>query len=500
MTHRSSRIPGGHLFGVLLAVCVLSSCTVGPDFHAPHTTVPESFEYPTVDPAAKVSEVTPGATDVTQWWNAFNDPTLTSLIVRAALQSLDVQAAGQRIRQARAARGVAAADYYPQVNANASAERIRQPITSSSSHTGNLFQAGLDASWEIDIFGGVRRSVEAAEADITFAVEDRRDILVTLLSEVALNYADLRGAQEQLRVARENLDLQIRTLDITRRKFEGGLTTRLDVANAEAQVATTRSALPGFEATIATTIYDIGILLGQEPTSLESELLTPAPIPPVPPSVPAGLPSELLQRRPDIRRAEAHVHSATARIGVATSDLYPKFSLTGSFGFADTQLSSLLSAGNRSWAIGPGVSWAAFDGGRIRSNIEVNRALTDEALLTYQDTILLALRDVQAALENYAKEQERRAALAEAVDANRQAVDMSTKLYAEGLTDFINVLNAQRSLLLAEDALTLSTRALSSDLIALYKALGGGWQPFEPGEMNAAAAPPPPSATPPQSQ
>jgi NodT family efflux transporter outer membrane factor (OMF) lipoprotein len=345
--------------------------------------------------------------------------------------------------------------------------------------TRNLFQTGLDAVWEIDIFGGVKRSVEAADADVRFAVEDHRDVLVTLVSEVAINYIELRGFQQEIVIARNNLTAQQQTAELTHKRFQGGLVGNLDVANADAQVATTASQIPQLEAAAQQTIFNLSVLLGLEPAALLKELLPTNSIPFAPPQVPIGIPSELLKRRPDIRRAEAAIHSATARIGVATADLYPKFSLTGSVSFQNDQLHGLINSTNRFWTAGPAVDWQIFSAGRVSSNIELQKALQQESMLAYQKTVITALADVENALVAYAKEYERHKKLAEAVAHNRKAVDSATQLYERGLADFLNVLVAQRSLFASEEALVQSTRNLSIDLVSLYKALGGGWNDEE---------------------
>jgi NodT family efflux transporter outer membrane factor (OMF) lipoprotein len=342
-----------------------------------------------------------------------------------------------------------------------------------------LFQAGLDAAWELDIFGGVRRSVEAADAEVRFAVEDSRDALITLVSEVALNYVELRGFQQEIVIARSNLAAQQQTAELTRKRFQGGLVGALDVANADAQVATTASQIPVLETSSQQAIYNLSVLLGLEPAALLAELSSASSIPANPPEVPMGIPSDLLRRRPDIRRAEAQIHSATARIGVATADLFPKFSLTGSLNFQNDQLHGLINSENRFWTVGPAVDWQIFSAGRVSSNIELQKALHQESVLAYQKTVLTALQDVQNALVAYAKEHERRKSLVDAVTANRKAVELATQLYTQGQTDFLNVLDAQRSLFVSEDSLVQSTRNLSTDLVALYKALGGGWEKGE---------------------
>jgi len=461
------------IFRVVFLSCIfaISGCTVGPDYHHQDTNVPLAWVGKT-EPIKGSSDYS----ELVHWWTGFNNPNLTSLVERAINTNFDLLQAQARIRQARAARGIAAGGLWPTADASGSYTRGRIPILGNPDPpTRNLFQTGLDAVWEIDIFGGVRRSVEAADADIQFAVEDHRDVLVTLISEVALNYIELRGFQQEIVIARNNLEAQQKTAELTHKKFQGGLTGTLDVANADAQVATTASQIPQLEAAAQQAIYNLSVLLGLEPTALLKELSPVNSIPLAPPQVPVGIPSELLRRRPDIRRAEAAIHSATARIGVATADLYPKFSLTGSVNFQNDQLQGLINSKNRFWTVGPAVDWQIFSTGRVRSNIELQKALQQESMLAYQKTVITALRDVENALVAYAKEYERHKTLTDAVAYNRKAVDSATQLYERGLTNFLNVLIAQRSLFASEDNLVQSTRNLSTDLVALYKALGGGW-------------------------
>lgn len=466
---------------------MVAGCAVGPDYHPPKTEVPSDWDGQAAVTAAQASKTSTDPVELVEWWQAFEDPTLTSLIEMAIRANLDLRQAEARIRQARAARVVAGAPLWPQADASAVYERSQSSSAAVGPAGGTaiatargvreLFQVGLDASWELDIFGGTRRNLEAATADLRAAVEDRRDVLITLAGDVGTNYLNLRGFQQQIAIARKNLEAQKKTADITHRRFEAGFVSRLDVANADAQVATTEAAIPRLEASARAAIYSLGVLLGREPAVLAKELSQAAPIPPVPPEIPVGLPSELVRRRPDIRRAEAQVHAATARIGVAAADLFPRFFLTGSVGISSTDLNRLGNVGNsRFWSFGPSVVWPIFAGGRIRGNIEVQDAIQEQALLAYQKTVLTALRDVETALVAYAKEQEHRNSLAAAVASNRQAVDLAMQLYVAGRTDFLNVLNAQRSLFLTEDALTQSTLTLGTNLIALYKALGGGWQ------------------------
>lgn len=456
---------------MLLCIFAFAGCIVGPDYHRQDANVPLTWFGRTeqIKDSSDYSELA-------YWWREFNDPNLTSLVERAINTNLDLLQAQARIRQARAARGIIAGGSWPTIDATGLYTRGRIPILGNPDPpTRNLFQTGLDSAWELDIFGGVRRSIEAADADVRFAVEDRRNVLVTLISEVALNYIELRGFQQQIVIARNNLEAQQKTAELTHKKFQGGLTGTLDVANADAQVATTASQIPQLEASAQQSIYNLSVLLGLEPAALLKELSPTSSIPFAPAQVPIGIPSELLRRRPDIRRAEAAIHSATARIGVATADLYPKFSLTGSINFQSGQLHELISGKNRFWTVGPAVDWQIFSAGRVRSNIELQKALQEESMLAYQKTVITALADVENALVAYAKEYERHKTLTDAVAHNRKAVDSATQLYQQGLTDFLNVLVSQRSLFASEDALVQSTGSLSINLVALYKTLGGGW-------------------------
>jgi NodT family efflux transporter outer membrane factor (OMF) lipoprotein len=473
-----------------LSALMLTGCTVGPDYHPPQMPTPAKWAKATIGPTTAPSTApstqsvtTDEAMQIAEWWIVFNDPMLDSLVSRAVQSNLSLKQAESRIRQARAARGVASAGLWPTLDASGSWKHSGGgPGYDHTVKSGgrDLFQTGLDATWELDVFGGVRRQVESANADIQAAIEDRRDVLVSQVAEVALNYMDLRSFQQQIIVANRNLKDQEHNADIAQRQFSAGFVSRLDVANANAEVATTRSQIPLLEASAQQAIYNIALLLGREPAALDAELSGDGPIPPIPPEVPIGLPSDLLRRRPDIRMAEAKLHSATANIGVATADLFPKFSLTGSVGLSASKFESLVNWDNRSYSIGPTVNWNVFDAGKIRYNIQVQNALQEQALLTYEQTVLTALNDVQAALVAYAKEQQHRRSLQDAVTYNRQAVELAMRQYTGGTTDFLNVITAQRSLLSSEDALVQSTRTLATNLISLYKALGGGWEHAEP--------------------
>jgi multidrug efflux system outer membrane protein len=459
--------------GFLPCLLLAGGCMVGPNYEPPQTDVPSAWAGPTPPPAT-AEEV-----NIVQWWTVFHDGTLVALVDRSFQSNLDLKLAESRIRQARAARGVVFAGLGPTLDATGSFRRSQGPgsvVTKEPGPTTNLFQAGLDAAWEFDIFGGTRRNIEAADADWQAAIEARRNVLVTLAAEVTLDYVQLRTFQQRIVIAERNLKAQQHSADLTQQRFEGGFVSGLDVANANAQVATTAAQIPLLESSARQTIYALSILLAREPGALVTELSPTAEIPIAPPAVPATVPSDLLRRRPDIRQSEAQIQAATARIGVATADLFPSVSLSSAVGFQSAHSNSLFEAYNRFWSLGPSVSWTVFDTGRILSNIEVEKALQEQSILAYRQTVLNALAEVESALIASAKEQEHREQLTRAVAANRKAVDLSTTLYTQGQTDFLSVLDAQRSLYSSEDALTQSTGNVSADLVALYKALGGGWK------------------------
>jgi multidrug efflux system outer membrane protein len=300
--------------------------------------------------------------------------------------------------------------------------------------------------------------------------------LVTLLGDVARNYIEVRGFQRRLAVARSNLRAQQETLELTRVRFEAGLSSDFEVAQAEGQVNTTAAQIPALESALKGSVHRLDVLLGQQPGALWAELSNEAPVPALPPQAHVGMPAELLRRRPDIRRAERVLASTTAQVGAATADLYPRFSLSGAFGFQSISASDLISAPSRFWSIGPRIFWPVFDAGRIRANIAVRNAQQEQALTLYEKTVLTAFEDVENSLVNYAKEQTRYRALMDAVAANRRAVQMANELYTRGLVDFLNVLETQRSLYASETELAQSETVMASNLVALYKALGGGWE------------------------
>jgi NodT family efflux transporter outer membrane factor (OMF) lipoprotein len=475
---------------------VITACSVGPNYKQPKFTTPDAYSeissatrpttHPTTGPTTEAST----RPDYQMWWETLHDRELNSLIFRAAQNNPDVMAAEARIREARGTRGIAVSGLFPEINATGgythSKDSSNLPGISEASNIpggfqlsgleSDLWQAGFDMTWEIDVFGGTRRAIESANAGVQAAVWDRRDVLVSLLSEVAVNYVALRGAQRELQIAQGNLQSQEQTLDLTRRRAEGGLVPYLDVAQQEAQVATTAATIPTFETRIRQAIHHLSMLLGLPPGALSDELSAVGPIPVGPASVPPGVPSELLRRRPDVRRAERQLAQASAEVGVATADLFPKFNVTGAFGWASQPLKKLFDYPSEMYNIAPGVTWDIFDAGKVLSNVKVQNAAQAAALENYRKSVLQSFQDVDDALVAFNREQVRLEALTRAVAANQRAVDLSTELFEKGSADFLSVLDAQRSLFTAEDAMAQSEEQVSANLIALYKALGGGWQ------------------------
>jgi NodT family efflux transporter outer membrane factor (OMF) lipoprotein len=462
---------------VLLAAAspvIASWPKVGPNYQPPQAVVPPSYHQ---QPGAGGT-----STDVAvgNWWSTLNDPGLTSLIDRAVRANLDLKIASSRVLEARAARRVTRADLLPTIASNNSIERVRGLNVGGSSLLlpieTNVFQFGFDSSWEIDLFGGRRRALEAATADVAAIAEARRDTLISLLAEVARNYSELRGFQRRLEITNRNITLQQDSLHLTRVRAEAGLGTQLDVERQTAQLDSTRSLVPSLEAAEIETIHRLGVLLGEEPGTLLGELMQSKPVLAAPPVIPVGLPSDLLKRRPDIRQAEARVAAETARVGVARADLFPKILLNGAAGRQAFGPSGLTLGAGNFFAIGPAISLPIFTSGKVRANIEAQKQRLGQALTEYRSAILRSLEETENSLVEYGHEKERRDRLASAVEASRQATTLANELYTRGLSDFLSVLDAQRQQLAAEDDLVRSDTAVITDLIALYKALGGGWE------------------------
>jgi multidrug efflux system outer membrane protein len=489
-----------------------AGCMVGPDYQPPVMKTPGQFAATTQPVATQPASTEPAATqpaadiDLRLWWYAFNDEKLNYLIDRALKSNLDVQLAEARVREARATYEFTRGGLLPTVDGTASYTRSRisknafgniggsSSSTSGSSGSGssgsgsainpasfavgttNLYQAGFDASWELDVFGGTRRQIESAQYSLEAQVEARRAALITLLSDVARNYVTLRGLQHELAIVQQNIGTQQDTENLTRAKFQAGIATDLEVAQSEALLASTESEVPTLQTQIQQAIHRLGVLINLTPEALEAELSEAGPLPPAPAVVPAGLPSELIRRRPDVRQSERLLGAATANIGVAVADLFPKFNLTGALGLESLNLKTLANASSEFWSFGPSIDWKIFSAGQVQANIRVQDARQDEAFIQYRQTVLNSLADVEDALVAYNQEQARQKSLKRAVDSNQRAFDLAKQLNTAGVVDFLNVLTAQQSLFQSEDQLAQSDQTVSTNLIALYKALGGGWE------------------------
>lgn len=476
------------LSALVIAAGTLTACKVGPDYSSPDTRTPQQFNHAGADGFADRSAPRGDRPPEVLWWSTLKDAKLDDLIQRAVAGNLDVKLATARIRETRAQRGIVDTEALPAFTVNSNYQRDRfsqQGRVGRFSNAGDIYTASFDASWEIDVWGRNARDIDAADADIDQSIENRRDVFVTLFAEIARNYVEHRSFQRRLDIARKNIDLQRQTLELTNSRFKAGLTNEVDVAQARANLATTEATVARLDQGLHVALHRLGVLLGQEPGFLEHELAEYTGVPQPPDEVPLGVPSELLRRRPDIRRAERELAGFVSRIGVATADLFPRFSLTGTFGFQSISLANIGNADARFWSFGPAVRWPVFQFGRLRAAVGVANARADQALVRYEQTVLTSFEDVENTLVAFTREQSRRRALQEAVDSNRRGFDLSTQLYTNGLTDFLRVLESQRALQISEDQLYESDATVTTNLIALYKALGGGWQALEPQPTSA---------------
>ena len=465
-----------------IVLCVaMVGCAVGPNYQRPLIPAPPRWS------ATEARGTQPGVpVELDQWWRTFNDPELDSLIQRAVAANYDLAQATARVEEARASVGSARASNSPQINASSSATRDRQlgftlvPAPGGAApvrfpYEVNDYSSSVSLSWELDLFGRIRRGVEAARADLSATEQDRRNVLVALLGDVGRYYANLRGDQLRLEIAQKNIAISMDTLRLTQVLVRAGQATQRDAAQAEAQLEVVRAQVPVIDTSIHVSIHRLGVLLGQPPGVLEEEVATKAPIPPVPPEVPTGVPSDLLQRRPDIQRAEAQLAAATARVGEAKADYFPKFTLLGNAGREATQLHDLSLGLGNFFSAGPSVSVPVFTGGKIRSNVAIQNAPVKEALAAYRAAILTAFEETENALVSYSNEQNRRDRLEATLRADQDAFELATVQYRAGLSDFLTVLDAERQMYSNQDLLAQSQTQVTSNLIGLYKALGGGW-------------------------
>jgi NodT family efflux transporter outer membrane factor (OMF) lipoprotein len=477
---------------------IVSGCTVGPNFHAPASPYNPVSWFAGRPPAQAASQPVPQPIDV-EWWESFNDPELDSLEQRAAAQNLDVLTATVRVAEARDNAGITAAAFFPSISGNAGAYGIKSSdkglnLTGGGSGSGSgdtppigLYQYGFDATWTIDVWGKVRRQVEAGNAQVEASEIDRRATLTQMIAEVARDYVQLRNAQAQLQIAEDNVHTARTLLNLTQQRATAGLTDELDVAQEQAQLTTTEATVPTSQQQVASYINALSLLLGEPPRALQSELETPEPVPPTPAAIPIGLPSELLLRRPDIAEAEANLHAATANIGVAVASFYPSFDLLSLFDLQATDAANLFTLAARTWILGMSVSAPLFEGGKLRATVELRKAQQKQAMIAYDKAVLQAFSDVDNALTDYEKEQERRALLRDAVMANEHAFNLAQQRYTQGIATYLDVLNAQQSVLTSQREYQDSTAAVSTDLVALYLALGGGWEDTFPTPANESA-------------
>jgi multidrug efflux system outer membrane protein len=457
------------------ALLLALGCAVGPDYEEPRTATAPAYDGAgqdgfSQDPAAAA------------WWREFGDPTLNDLIARAVAGNRSVASATALIREARALYAQETFDLAPTVQADAA--YTRQLLSNAtflnsvprSDRTFSFFSAGFDAAWELDLFGRVRRSMEAADAEVGQAEATRRDLVLSLQAEVARNYFELKGARYRLEVTRRNAAIQQEALRLTIARFEGGRGTELDVARARAEHQSTLALLPPFELDIARAKNRLAVLVGAQPTGFALELAAPSPMDALPKLVAIGRPEDLLRRRPDIRRAERRLAAATARIGVATADLFPRLTFTGSIGPEASTVAGLFKSGAMAYSFGPHLTWAAFDLGRVAARIRAADARAEAELGLYQQTVLEALEETENALVQVGRTRARRDALVGAVAAAEQAASLADARFQAGATDFLTALDAQRTVLSLQVQLAESQTRTVVALIALYKALGGGWE------------------------
>ncbi|EKN00528.1 outer membrane efflux protein [Acidocella sp. MX-AZ02] len=486
--HLRRGLTGSALSLGLLAA--LSGCMLGPNYQAPHANAPTAFLNDA--PASSAPYVSGGAVDP-QWWNSFNDPVLTALETRAVQQNLDLQIATQRLFEAQAQAQIQGAALYPNLGANASYSRN---VVSPNSPLGqfsqfgkdfaavtqpyNLYQYGLQTMFDLDLWGKNKRLVEAAVAKARASEEARRAALLNVEAQVASNYIQLRGTEAVLGITQKNLDFANQLVKLTAERQQAGLTTSLDVANARATAAQISAQIPTLIAQRDGLINQIGLLLGQTPDGLPQDLLTPAPVPLTPPSVPVGLPAELLTRRPDMREAADTLHAATAQIGAAKAAFFPDISLTASASLEGMTLNAMDSWKSLTYGFGPTVTLPLFEGGQLRGALKLSEAKQKEAAIAYAKTALTAFTQVNTALVNYEQEHATQQALQEDVHQSQIALSLAEEQYKEGLVDYLTVLTTQQTNLAAQQNQAVSLQKLGTDLVTLYQALGGGWEGMYP--------------------
>ncbi|MCZ6832757.1 MAG: efflux transporter outer membrane subunit [Acidobacteria bacterium] len=501
MNHNTPGWGTGAILSLTLAMALIASCSwkIGPDYVPPEETdLPDAWHEAAVDGLAK------GESSIQTWWQVLEDPVLNDLIRRAGAGNLTLQESFYRVVEARALRGIATGEKVPSVDAFGSYDRAEfseagvAPVPPGTGPV-NIWNLGAGFTWELDVWGRVRRSVESATAGVEASVEDYRDVLVGVFAEVALSYVEIRALQDRIDYAHGNIKTQEQTMQLTQDRFAAGLVSLLDVAQSESILAATRSEIPVLETALELAYNRLAVLLGQHAGSLQRELRSvPGRIPRLPDLVAVGLPADLLRQRPDIRAAERELASQTALIGVARGELYPTFGLSGNLQLEALDFSDLGNSSSLTWGLGPFFRWNIFAGGRIRNRIRVEEARTTQALIRYEETVLRAVQEVENSMVAYQNERERLRRLGDSVDATQRSLDLVLTQYKAGLTDFQNVLDTQRSLFDRQDRLAESHGLVVQDLIFLYRAVGGGWDPnsMEPDlALNADAQTAEPSTT-----
>jgi len=459
---------------VAVTLLGLTACaTVGPDYVQPTLKLPTGWsrQDQTAQPVLNAAE----SGDPSQWWRTLDDPLLSGLIEQAMLASPDLRSARARLREARARAAVASAGHFPGVTASGSARRSEASGESGGGTARELFSAGFDASWELDLFGGIARGIEAAEADLESSVASLHDARVTVAAEVASTYIEVRSLQIRLDISRDNLASQSETLQLTEWRDQAGLVSSQDVDQARSNREQTRAQLPSLEAGLAEAEHRLEILLGTLPGSLHERLAPTGVLPPLPGQIAVGIPADTLRQRPDVRAAERALAAETARVGVAEAARYPSFTLSGSIGLEALTLGSLGNSGAATSSLLAGITAPIFDAGRLRNQVEIRDAVREQALVTYEKTVLTALQEVENALVSLVRTRERVDALVIATASASSAAELASQRYTSGLIDFQSVLDTQRSVRIIEDSLATSRADGVLALIRLYKALGGGW-------------------------
>jgi NodT family efflux transporter outer membrane factor (OMF) lipoprotein len=477
---RSLRVMA-YLSGPMLGIG-LTGCTVGPDYQRPE--VREAPLRATLDGESVPSRTVEGTID-TVWWKSFRDSELSSLVDRLVAQNLDLRTAAERVIQSVAQRQVAASQGLPHIEGQSlnTYNRVSPngPISEFEPAPGStldyaLFRDGLTSSWQLDLFGRVRRAVEAADANALAAVENRRGVALAAVAELAQNYIQLRGTQNRIEIAKRNLGLAEENVELVNTRFRNGVATTLDMAQARAQQATIAATLPPLRAREAQLINAIGLLLGEAPRALEAQLRRFHIIPRVPRKVPVGLPGTIVRSRPDVREAEARLHEATAQTGVAVASFYPDVTLNGAVELESLHLSNLFTPASTAFAVGPSISLPIFEGGRLRGALALSESRQREAAVFFKETVLRAWKEVDDALTDYREAQRRRIDVARSVTENQSALQAARQRYSEGATNFLDVTATQAQLLQSENDLSDSDTQIATDLVNLYRALGGGWQ------------------------